>query len=260
MEILNIEDNSQSLPQETKPEARLENALKDIYCVSGLGADKRVFQKLKFQGYQPIHIQWIEPQQGENIADYARRLTTQIKSDYPILIGLSFGGIITVEIAKQIPTEKVILVSSTKNKHEVPFYFQIFRWLPIHRLFPAKLMLWASQWMATWFFSLETVAECKLLRAILFDTNARFLKWAIHQVVIWKNELIPDNIYHIHGKSDRIFPFKFVNEDFSVEKGGHFMIMNQAEYISKLIQEIIDSHTESPQASNLALDKTSEGK
>lgn len=235
MDNSNIKENSQLTTEE-----KLENSLKDIYCVSGLGADERVFQKLKFQGYQPVHIKWVEPESGESIADYTRRLTTQIKAEKPILIGLSFGGIIAVEMSKHIDTEKVILISSTKNKQEVPFYFQIFRWLPIYLLLPARFMLWVGQLVASWFFSLETIDDRKLLKAILFDTNARFVKWAVHQVVIWKNELIPENVYHIHGESDRIFPFQYVREDFSVVRGGHFMIMNQAEYISNIIQKIVD--------------------
>ena len=226
-------------PQLT-PAEKAENALEDIYCVSGLGADERVFQKLKFKGYQPVHIKWVEPEPKESIADYTKRLTEQVKGKKPILIGLSFGGIIAVEMSKHIATEKVILISSTKNKQEVPFYFRIFRWLPVYLLLPARLMLWLGKFVASWFFSLESLDDRKLLKAILLDTNARFTKWAIHQVVIWKNELIPENIYHIHGNSDRIFPYRFVHEDFNVEKGGHFMIMNQAEYISNLIQKIID--------------------
>lgn len=223
---------------------KIENSLKDIYCVSGLGADERVFQKLKFQGYQPVHIKWVEPEPQETIAEYTKRLTTQIKSECPILIGLSFGGIVAVEMSKHIATEKVILISSTKNQQEIPFYFQIFRWLPIYLLFPAKFILWIGQFIASWFFSLETGDERKLLRAILYDTNAKFMKWAIHQVVTWKNELIPPNVFHIHGESDRIFPYRYVREDFSVSRGGHFMIMNRAEYISSLIQRIIELNSE----------------
>ena len=239
MDSTDIQNNSQSASTD-----KLENALKDIYCISGLGADERVFQKLEFQGYQPVHICWVEPKKRESISEYSMRLTTQIESERPILIGLSFGGIMAVEMAKHIDTEKVILISSTKNELEVPFYFKIFRWLPIYQLLPAKLMLWLGQLIASWFFSLETVAERKLFKAILFDTNARFFKWAIHQVVIWKNELIPHNVYHIHGKSDRIFPFRFVSEDFSVENGGHLMIMNRAELVSNLIQKIVDLNSD----------------
>ena len=248
MSELETKLNSLDTNSQTTPSEKTVNSLKDIYCVSGLGADERVFQKLKFEGYQPVHIRWIEPENNENIADYAKRLATQINSDRPILIGLSFGGIIAVEIAKQICPEKVVLISSTKNQQEVPFYFKMFRWLPVHRLIPAKIMLWFGQLLAAWFFSLETLAERKLFKAILLDTDAKFMKWAIHQVVVWKNELIPENTYHIHGESDRIFPYRFVREDFGVAEGGHFMIMNQAEKISNLIQEIVN------------LDKTGDGK
>lgn len=235
MENINLTDNYSS-----KSVVKEINALNNIYCVSGLGADFRVFQKLKFQGYQPVHICWEEPGTAENISDYAKRLTQQITSNKPILIGLSFGGIIAVEIAKQIATEKVILISSTKNRQEVPTYFQILRWFPIHRFLPARFLLWLGQWFATWFFGLETKEEIQLLKAILYDTNAQFMKWAIDQVITWKNELILGNVFHIHGESDRIFPFRFVHEDFSVTKGGHFMIMNKADYISSLIQKIVD--------------------
>ncbi len=216
------------------------NNLKEIYCVSGLGADERVFQNLKVEGYQPVHISWIEPQKRETINDYAKRLTKQIESDCPILIGLSFGGMIAVEIAKHIKTEKVILISSVKTQQELPLYFKIFNWFPIHRLIPAKIMLWLGQFLAAWFFSLESLAERQLLKAILYDTNAKFMKWAIDRVVTWKNEIMPENIYHIHGESDRIFPYRFVCEDFSIKKGGHFMIMNHAEAVSQLIQKIVD--------------------
>ena len=239
MTELSAELKQQYNPQLTTPEI-IENALQNIYCVSGLGADDRVFQKLKFEGYQPVHINWLDPEPKESIADYAKRLASQIKSDDPIIIGLSFGGMIAVEIAKQINAKKVILISSVKNQQEVPFYFKIFRWLPIHRLIPAKLMLWFGQLLAAWFFSLQTIDERKLFKAILLDTDAKFMKWAIHRVVSWKNELIPENTYHIHGQSDRIFPNRFVHENFSVAKGGHFMIMNQAEHISQLLQKIID--------------------
>jgi pimeloyl-ACP methyl ester carboxylesterase len=234
--------DSSKLQKNSQPtiEEKIENSLQDIYCLSGLGADQRVFQKLKFQGYQPIHIKWLKPEAGESINDYTQRLTTQIKAKKPIIIGLSFGGIIAVEMSKQIATEKIIIISSTKNQQEIPFYFKMFRWLPIYLLLPTKFLLWIGQILASWFFSLNSLDDRKLLKAILFDTDAHFLKWAIHQIVIWKNELIPENIYHIHGESDRIFPYRYVHEDFNVKHGGHFMIVSQAEYISNLIQKIVD--------------------
>jgi pimeloyl-ACP methyl ester carboxylesterase len=218
---------------------RSENALKDIYFVSGLGADERVFRLLKFEGYQPVHIHWLTPEKGESIENYAQRLSAQITSDCPMIIGLSFGGIIAVEIAKQIPVKKVILISSVKTESEIPFYFKLFRWFPIHRIFPFKSLLWLFYWFAFWVFSVAALDERQLLKAILLDTDAQFVKWALHRVVSWRNDNIPDNIYHIHGASDRIFPLHFIDADFVVENGGHLMVLNRAAQVSTLIEKII---------------------
>ncbi len=213
--------------------------LKPIYFVSGLGADERVFQWLRYDGFRPVHIRWEQPQKGETIEDYAKRLTAQIKDDNPIIVGLSFGGIIAVEIAKQIATEKVILLSTVKQTSEVPFYFKLFRALPLHRILPFKSLLWAVTWLLYWLFTPEGTDQKKLLKTILVETDPVFLKWALHRVVIWNNKEIPDNLVHIHGRSDRIFPFRFVTPDYTVEKSGHLMVMNRAEEISSLLATLV---------------------
>jgi pimeloyl-ACP methyl ester carboxylesterase len=216
-----------------------EKALKNIYFFSGLGADERVFRLLKFEGYQPVHIHWLDPKRGEPIDNYAKRMAAQIKSDRPTLVGLSFGGMIAVEITKHIEVEQVILISSAKTKFEIPFYFKLFRWLPIHRVFPFKSLLWAECWFGYWFFSVESRDQRQLLKSILQDTDAHFLKWALHKVVTWDNEFVPDNLCHLHGSSDRVFPIYFVNPDIAVEKAGHLMILNRAAQISTLLGKVI---------------------
>ena len=231
-----------------------EKAQKNIYCISGLGADRRVFTKLIFKGYQPVHLNWLTPNKRESLADYAKRIAADIEEN-PILIGLSFGGIVATEIAKQIATEKVILISSAKEQAEIPWYFKMFRWFPIHLLIPFKSLLWAVYWLINWFFGLETVEERKLLKAILIDTDAVFLKWAIDRVVRWQNQTVPDNIYHIQGTSDRVFPLRFVEANVTVENGGHFMIMNRAERLSNVIDEVINRDEIHSQIAN----KTAEG-
>ena len=214
--------------------------LKPIYFVSGLGADERIFQWLRYDGFRPVHIQWIDPKKGEAIEDYAKRLAAQIEDKNPVVVGLSFGGMIAVEIAKQLKTEKVILLSSVKDVSEVPFYFKIFRALPLHRIFPFKSLLWAFYWLAYWLFAPEGRDQKKLLKTVLIETDPHFLKWALHKVVVWRNKEIPAELVHVHGKRDRIFPFRFVTSDYSVENSGHLMVMNRAEQISKLLSDLLE--------------------
>jgi len=213
--------------------------LKPIYFISGLGADERIFQWLRYDGYRPVHIRWVEPERGESIEAYAKRLCLQVEDENPFIVGLSFGGMVAIEIAKHIETEKVVLLSSVKNQAEVPSYFKLFRALPLHRIAPFKSLLWAFYWLAYWLFAPEGTDQKKLLKTVLIETDPHFLKWALHKVVVWRNDEVPENLVHIHGKRDRIFPFRFVTPDYTVDNSGHLMVMNRAEDISNLLEALI---------------------
>ena len=68
--------------------------MRKVYVFSGLGADERVFKFLDWGiDNQPIFIKWIEPLKNEPLKDYVLRLSSQIESPNPILVGMSFGGI-----------------------------------------------------------------------------------------------------------------------------------------------------------------------
>ncbi len=212
--------------------------MKQIYILSGLGADERVFSKLDLSKYSTTFIKWEIPSMNESIEDYATRLVLQIKTPNPILIGLSFGGIIAMEIAKQIDTEKVILISSAKTYKEIPFYYRLLGKIGIHKLIPNQLLKSANL-TTYWFFGLRNKEDKELLRIVLEETDAGFLKWAMDRIANWKNHHVPQNCVHIHGKADRILPEYFVQAEYIIEGGGHLMVLNQAKEVEKAIQEVL---------------------
>jgi hypothetical protein len=65
--------------------------MKPVYILSGLGADKRVFDFLKLDDVELIHMEWIRPEMSESIEAYVKRICKQIVTDKPTLIGVSFG-------------------------------------------------------------------------------------------------------------------------------------------------------------------------
>jgi pimeloyl-ACP methyl ester carboxylesterase len=223
---------------------------REIYFISGLGADERVFQNLQLEGFRPIHIQWESPQRGETLDHYAGRLLAQVTTEHPILVGLSFGGLVAVEMAKQSQPAQVVLLSSASTADEIPVYFKLFRWLPIHLILPFKRMLWAVYWFLFWLFGLGTQAERNLLRQILLDTDARFMKWAMHRVVTWRNGQVPDRLVQVHGGCDRIFPSRNLNPDILLEDGGHFMVMNRARRLSAILMNLLAADPNAPEPLN----------
>ena len=215
----------------------LINILKPtIYIISGLGADKRMFQNFSFEGYNVIHIDWIFPLENENLQNYALRISKNIKDENAILIGLSFGGILSVEISKIKKIKKVFLLSSAKTKFEIPFYYRVLGKLNLLRIIPSSILKKVNS-LTYLVFGAKTNFEKNLLKDIIKNTDKHFLKWALHQIMNWKNENYSENIVHIQGDSDLILPHNFIKYDYLIKDGTHFMTLNQSKEIETIIIE-----------------------
>ncbi len=221
-------------------------AEREIYLVSGLGADWRVFHRLQLEGYRPVHLSWERPRRGEPIEAYARRLLAQVTTENPILVGLSFGGLMVVEMAKLCNPAQVIVISSAVTADEIPAYFKVFRWLPLQLVVPFKQLLWAAYGVLNWLFDLDQPDDRSLFKQVLVDTDPFFLKWAMNRVVGWRNQVVPDNLVHIHGGRDRIFPVGRRRADVVLPDGGHLMVLNRAPAISQLLMQTLQVAPASP--------------
>jgi len=210
--------------------------MQEIYLLSGLGADQRVFDYLDLSDYKVNHINWITPLTHESISQYATRLLEQIHTSHPVLVGVSFGGMMAIEIGKLISVKQIILISSAQTRSDLPFYYRIAGGLGLNKLIPAPLLKNANAF-TYWFFGAATEEEKELLKAIIKDTDIVFLKWAIHQIVNWKNEAVLNHVSSIHGTSDWLLPNK--GPDFKIRDGGHLMIVNKAIEINGLLKVII---------------------
>ena len=210
--------------------------MKTVYVFSGLGADERVFHKIDFGNCIVTFIKWIVPKKNESIESYAWGIAQQqITTATPILVGLSFGGMMAVEVAKHIATEKIIIISSAKCKNEIPFYFRLAGTLGITKIIPSKALIKINLF-TNCFFSNRTPEDKKMLSAILKDTDPVFLKWAIVEIADWQNKIIHQNLFHIHGNGDRILPFKYVTCNEVIKGGTHLMIVSKAAEVSNKLQ------------------------
>ncbi len=207
-----------------------------IYAFSGLGADKRAFAGIDFSGHHITFIEWIPNKKNESIESYAKRLSEQILDPNPVLIGVSFGGMIAIEVARIISVEKIIIISSAKGKNELPLIYRIAGSMQFHKLLPYHLMNKPTL-LLFWFFSVRKVADKILLSSIIRETDVSFLKWAINAIVNWKRKSDTKDVYHIHGQKDRILPLRNVYANVIIPKGGHFMLVTESEVISKKINQ-----------------------
>ena len=216
-------------------------ALVNLYFLSGLGVDKRVFQKLTLSNNNSIYfLEWIKPLAGESITAYARRIANFIDTSKPfVLIGLSFGGMMAVELNKLVAPHKTILISSASSHKELPWFVKAIRLLPLHKLIPSQVMKRPNS-LFYYLFGIKTKKEKAFLKTILSEADPAIINWSIDAVSKWNNETIPTNLVHIHGDCDKLLPAKPGGKYEMVKGGEHFMVYSKAEEVSGIINKILD--------------------
>ncbi len=210
---------------------------KTIYIFSGLGADERIFKNLDFSNFNPIHIKWERVTKDESIEEYAKKtIQNQIHEPNPILLGVSFGGMLAIEVAKQISFDKIVIISSIKTANELPFYLKGIGRTSLNKTIPDFFLRHTNAFVYH-LFGTKTKEEKLLLKNIMHETDEKFLRWAIGKVLNWKNKVIPKGLIHIHGDKDKLFPINYIQEKITVKGGGHFMVFTKAKEISALLNQ-----------------------
>ncbi|MBP6432276.1 MAG: alpha/beta hydrolase [Ferruginibacter sp.] len=213
--------------------------MKTIYCISGLGADEKAFSKLHIEGFQLKVIDWIEPLKNEPLANYATRMLQYIDEKNPILMGLSFGGIMCIEIAKQIPIQKIILISSIKTKYELPLWMKLVAKTRLHKIYSMKSYK-ITQPIQNLFLGATSADEKAMANNYRKNANTGYVKWAVNHILNWQNQQVAAPIFHIHGSADKMFPVKKVKADAIITNGKHLMVMTKANEVSIAIKQFLD--------------------
>ena len=211
-----------------------------IYCIPGLGLDHRLFEKLSISGVELKYIDYIEPLSDEPIAGYAKRLSEKIEDTTFSILGMSLGGILAVEISRIKKVESLFLISTVKNKSEVPNIFKYMDLLPTKNKIASKLAIDASVAFKP-HYDKSDAAGNKLFDAMIRSASVELLAWGIQEIANWKfNEEINCPFYHVHGTADLIFPIKNIDKAETVKGATHYMLYNNADDISKRIEARIE--------------------
>lgn len=209
-----------------------------IYAISGLGADERVFNFVNTP-YKIVVLKWLKPKYDESLAEYVIRLAEKIniKSD-DVILGVSFGGLIAVELNKILNPILTILVSSVETKNELRKIYRLsgkinfLKYLPENRFkIPLKLAVFLFQ-----------AKNKKLLYSILKESDPGLTKWALIKLLKWENEKKAVNCIKISGDRDYLMPIVKDEKTIMIRGGGHFMIVDRADEISTIMNNKIQEH------------------
>lgn len=213
----------------------------NVYCIPGMGVDGRLFKNLKLNNCLIHHIKWETPFKNESLASYTFRLANQIDASQPFaLIGVSFGGMCCMEIAKKFKPVKAFIVSSSKTRSEVPQKIKMWKRIPMYK-FISDTTYKKAAFLLKKQFGVTNEDQAKKFREMLDTSPKNYFKGAVHCIMQWNNNECPESIVHIHGTADQVLPYNLIrNCDYSIKNGTHFMVINKADEISMIINKELE--------------------
>lgn len=212
-----------------------------VYFVPGLAAGNEIFRNIKLpEDRYAIHIiEWIIPFKNETIQDYAERMAAFVTQPNAILVGVSFGGVVAQEMSNFLTLKKLIIISSVKTKFELPNRLKFARKTRAYKLIPTRIVL-SSGDLTKYAVGPRSRKRLGMYNQYLHVRNKKYLDWAIKNMVLWDCKTAREDVYHLHGNADVVFPIEKIKDAYICDGGTHIMILNKASWIIKMLIEIVE--------------------
>lgn len=207
----------------------------------GLAASPTIFERIQLPNdlFEMHLLEWEIPLEHESLPAYAKRMAQKVTHENPVLIGVSFGGILVQEMKSFLQPKKVIIISSVKSNAEFPRRFKIAKTTKAYKLIPTQLFENIELLMKFSFGSSIIKQRLVLYEKFLSVRNKHYLDWAIEQIINWERKDIDPEIIHIHGDADEVFPPKYIKEFIPVKGGTHIMILSKYKWLNENLPKII---------------------
>ena len=211
-----------------------------VYFMPGMAASSSIFENIKLpEEMFVMHLlEWELPLSKESLFDYAKRMAGKIDHKECILIGVSFGGILVQEMKQFLNPKKVVIISSVKSNVELPRKMKIARTTKAYKLIPTKLFENVEN-LAKYAFGDYVKNRIKLYEKFLSMRDKNYLDWSIEQIINWNRVEADEEIIHIHGDADEVFPIKYIKNPIVVKGGTHIMIINKYKWLNENLPKIL---------------------
>ncbi len=204
--------------------------------IPGLGADERLFYPQQAFFRNSITPHWRLPKNGETLEQYAERWAKDLRLQPGCaLAGVSFGGMVALEMSRWVKTEAVFLIGSCRDPHSIPWGLRKAGLLPTWP-WMSKGFTKAFPSTGAWLLGAKAVGERELLIRMFLETPDFFLRWTVRAIQGWGG--YPGEhpwVHHIHGERDRLIPVRNVKPDQVIPGGGHLISLSHAGEVNRFI-------------------------
>ncbi len=213
-----------------------------IYFFPGQGSDKRIFDSLTIDpSFKLKFVEYGTPDKKVTLKQFAQQLSKEIDTTEKfILIGVSLGGMLCSELSEILKPEKTIIISSAKNRSELPLRYRFQKYFPLYALFPGSFLLAGAKLMQP-IVEPDRNKNKEVFKSMLGKKDSKYLKRTIKMIIRWDKDAVADaKIIHIHGSNDHTLPFKKITSpQYVIPNGSHMMTLTRAAEISEILNKLL---------------------
>lgn len=212
-----------------------------VYFMPGLAASPAIFENIKLSEdqFELFFLEWMIPLKDESLEQYAKRMSEKVIHDQVVLVGVSFGGILVQEMKQFLNVSKVIIISSVKTNKELPRRMRFAKKTLAYKLLPTSLLTNIENLVKYAYGSNVVAKRIKLYEKFLSVRDKYYLDWSIEKIVTWSRTSPDNEIVHIHGDKDEVFPIQYISNCIVVKGGTHIMILNKFMWLNQHLPELI---------------------
>lgn len=207
----------------------------------GMAASSAIFERILLPEEQfEMHLlEWVLPLDNETLQEYAQRIALNIKHEDAVLIGVSFGGVLVQEMGRIVNAKKVIIISSVKSNAEFPRRMKFAKTIKAYKVFPTGLAKNVALFSKFSMGGNKMNQRLKLYEKFLSMRDKKYLDWALEKIILWDRAEPDENVIHIHGDADEVFPPKYIKNYIPIKGGTHIMIINKFKWLNENLPRII---------------------
>ncbi len=210
-----------------------------LWFLPGLAANQKLFAPQLAEIPQARMLDWIKPLTEESLADYAKRWSQQL--DFrceDVLIGMSFGGQVALELAKHLPLKACLLISANRRSSEIKNQFRIqAKVLPSlsDSMLRGSLLKVGIPLLKRW----EGLGQQEVLwlQEMVKEMDIDFFRWATQAAAQWNYEFNPSDfqmpIFQIHGEKDPIIRIQNPKEVEILKGASHLLTLTHPKELNQ---------------------------
>ena len=214
--------------------------MRRLFLFSGIGGDHRLTRPVAVPGVEVVTPDHLEPLPGEDLPAYARRVAdAHAIGAQDVVGGVSFGGMIATEIARQRRVAGLVLLGSCARPRRLPSFYRLLERVgPLLPDFFLGLRTWAQ--FVRRRFAPMTPEGVAILQAMAADCPPSRIRAFGRMLMAWDGvEEFDCPLLSIHGDRDTIIPPPCAEPGLMLKDAGHSFTLTHAPQVGTAIGDFL---------------------